>query len=914
METDTRFKEVHQQLQQQQQQQQHQQKQQHQQFKSSTVNSSPSNGTPIVRNSSSNTPNIAKKKEKNRIILAYYVFALSPSSNHGLNSESTRAPTTGKASPLTVIKRYLSTSSSSLASKSTSVAINSNNSGQGHSSANENELDEESIALLCLPDGSSTINELLRYPHEYPNKFHTFLITRQNGHRYYGSSLIVRAPNSSCSNRFHVHCVITEIPFVTPTRQLLLYFAHIQPDQTVIQRICNLRIPGKGKCLKLLLPTCNINGGSSSNAIKYGVNNQSLIHMSPFNTDSRVRSITNSPSKSAATGANMSSIIRSNVPSNNVNDLLEDFLGEGGIYIYRGTADFPLLDYPLRQLFCDVLSPQIFIQLLTATLLEYQVLLISNDYYKLMLVSETLTSLLAPFTWQHVYVPILPVSLGLHYLDAPTPYIMGLNSDLYMLQVNQQQQQNLKQFQQQQYQQQSYSPPSLPPISLASLSVTHTSQVRLFCDENKIEFIPAASEFEGNSDFVDESLDPPPFLQQLATEIELILNCNVKLATLDTKLRPKSALMNVVANAARKHDLINDKFTYLDDLKLNHLIRVTCSTLLQYNLLREYQKFIVTNDGGKFSHGPSSFMGGFKFDSVAFLSDQPDSLVPFMGKFLQTQMFASFIDDKCKKLRKLRSTSSNQANVNYLTLDPLVLTVRRNSHITETKIHSIALSIDSVYDGAFEDATIVNLNELDISKSCSSPRRQRKVYDRLDQNKTLDPFEYKDNLFKATGDVNSVGEINDLKSNLGLNFNNGSGAITDASKYSPFDEAPSALVCETNWRIVESLLRETKIKTKRILLEKMSSDEITPLGLHPIDEIEGNTLIASLCDLIERVWTHGLKCTDQSTLGSCSSFWSYTSAHCDQEFQVTNDRNDTLTTIFQPDRMTGKCHLVYLLG
>ena len=44
-----------------------------------------------------------------------------------------------------------------------------------------------------------------------------------------------------------------------------------------------------------------------------------------------------------------------------------------------------------------------------------------------MTVAEGVTSLLFPFQWQHVYVPILPPSL-LHFLDAPVPYLMGLQS------------------------------------------------------------------------------------------------------------------------------------------------------------------------------------------------------------------------------------------------------------------------------------------------------------------------------------------------------------------------------------------------------------------------------------------------------------------------------------------------------
>ena len=58
-------------------------------------------------------------------------------------------------------------------------------------------------------------------------------------------------------------------------------------------------------------------------------------------------------------------------------------------------------------------------------LLEHQVLVYSSEFDKLMLVCESITTLMYPFKWPHVYVPILPPSLE-NFLDAPVPYIMGL--------------------------------------------------------------------------------------------------------------------------------------------------------------------------------------------------------------------------------------------------------------------------------------------------------------------------------------------------------------------------------------------------------------------------------------------------------------------------------------------------------
>ncbi|KNA06482.1 hypothetical protein SOVF_180550 isoform A [Spinacia oleracea] len=67
------------------------------------------------------------------------------------------------------------------------------------------------------------------------------------------------------------------------------------------------------------------------------------------------------------------------------------------------------------------------LKLFTAVLLERRILLRSNKYSLLTLVSEAICHLIYPFRWQHVYIPLLFFS-GVDYIDAPTPYIMGLHS------------------------------------------------------------------------------------------------------------------------------------------------------------------------------------------------------------------------------------------------------------------------------------------------------------------------------------------------------------------------------------------------------------------------------------------------------------------------------------------------------
>ncbi|KAH9556185.1 hypothetical protein CY35_07G012700 [Sphagnum magellanicum] len=63
----------------------------------------------------------------------------------------------------------------------------------------------------------------------------------------------------------------------------------------------------------------------------------------------------------------------------------------------------------------------------TAILLERRVLLRANKYSVLTMVAEAVCHLIYPIKWQHVYIPVLFYA-GVDYIDAPTPYLMGLHS------------------------------------------------------------------------------------------------------------------------------------------------------------------------------------------------------------------------------------------------------------------------------------------------------------------------------------------------------------------------------------------------------------------------------------------------------------------------------------------------------
>ncbi|RWS05158.1 DENN domain-containing protein 5A-like protein [Dinothrombium tinctorium] len=645
-------------------------------------------------------------------------------------------------------------------------SASSENRTQQQRSADDDDIDESSIALLCLPDGVQQKSAQIPSP-----SFHSFLITKQNGSRIYGSSLIfweaIADDESSSNAKIYTnkaYCFLTTIPYVIAMKNLLFYIWKNKCGSGIVQSICNVKMPNKGKCIKLVLP-----------------NRKLLLH-------------------SSAAGDRGEDF-------NDINKETDRFLE---VYIYRGMSNFPLFDYPFRELFLNVLSLDSFLTAFIATLLEFQILIISSDYHNLMMVAEGLTAVLLPFHWQHVYVPILPSKLGLNYLDAPTPYIMGINS------VSSKE-------------------------SIASGSWSSSVQCRIDCDSDKVDY------FCEDSDFQQYLLQNIPFLEDLKSEIITILTSDSKLATHFSSLnRVKSSALQRVTEVTRKYQLIANEFTYLDDLKLNQSIRIAFMRNIRKFILNDYEKFIVTRQSSRDS---------VKFDTVSYLCDQPDYMKPFLSKFLETQMFVSFVDEAAKRLQRNKQLAfSSQSS--------LTSSISMGDDPDE-----LALFNDLLLETRFSSAQVINIlpvkndqNEDTRIKFICSPMKRRSSRSQSGLNEgSLSPFS-QSTKEKSLSENNKQ---NDLLS-------------------SPI-RVPAAFAAQTNWKVVESLLKEVKIKTKRILLEKMGNEEIAPLGCGSVGDLEENTLIASLCDLIERIWSHA---TANDNEHSKCCFWTHLSAFAAIETNV----------------------------
>lgn len=92
------------------------------------------------------------------------------------------------------------------------------------------------------------------------------------------------------------------------------------------------------------------------------------------------------------------------------------------------SALLPITSCVVYQLF-QQLGIHNVVTLFCAAMTELKILFYSRSYCRLNDACSALTSLMFPFKYSHVYIPLLPASL-IEFLSTPTPFIMGVHSSL----------------------------------------------------------------------------------------------------------------------------------------------------------------------------------------------------------------------------------------------------------------------------------------------------------------------------------------------------------------------------------------------------------------------------------------------------------------------------------------------------
>uniref|UniRef100_A0A8C5HG89 DENN domain-containing protein 5B-like n=1 Tax=Gouania willdenowi TaxID=441366 RepID=A0A8C5HG89_GOUWI len=546
-----------------------------------------------------------------------------------------------------------------------------------------------------------------------------------------------------------------------------------------------------------------------------------------------------------------------------------------------GLGELPLADFSLAEAF-SLLGIENLVQVFTCTLLEMQILLYSQDYQRLMTVAEGITTLLFPFQWQHVYVPILPASL-LHFLDAPVPYLMGLQSkdgsDRSKLELPQE--------------------ANLCFVDIDNHSIELPEDFPQF--PNKTEFIQELSDVLHSFAISANAGAPPhcpsgspntpstppkektgPFaLLQLEDDGRNGNLIGEELATLEL-LQGNSTLERLqaltkrtgvtVAQIEALRDRIksqptaeNESWTpsfeeELAHAKLNVQLREVFANRFT-TMFADYDAFVIQS-APDLESWLTNREQMHNFDKASFLSDQPEPYLPFLSHFIETQMFATFIDNKIMsqweekepllRVFDARLKKSHLYNIRATSL-------RSSNYQRCSTLKETAQAVEQKLLRINHRAVRPHLLDMKIGQGKYEqgffPKLQRDV---LNTGPPLNKWPQRTATAQCRKDWNiqRIDNDNDLKERhvqdaRGLGKNLRQPKLSDLSP---------AVIAQTNWKFVEGLLKECRMKTKRMLVEKMGREAVElGHGEANITGLEENTLIASLCDLLERIWSHGLQ-------------------------------------------------------
>jgi len=116
------------------------------------------------------------------------------------------------------------------------------------------------------------------------------------------------------------------------------------------------------------------------------------------------------------------------IPRHASGNVIDFSLGEEDIHLIKAfeSPTLPITGITVHRLVQE-LGIHAVLTLFSAVMTEHKILFHSKSYTRLHDACHALTSLMYPFKYSHVYIPILPASL-LDVLSTPTPFVIGVHS------------------------------------------------------------------------------------------------------------------------------------------------------------------------------------------------------------------------------------------------------------------------------------------------------------------------------------------------------------------------------------------------------------------------------------------------------------------------------------------------------
>ncbi|XP_043514490.1 DENN domain-containing protein 5B isoform X6 [Frieseomelitta varia] len=764
-----------------------------------------------------------------------------------------------------------------------------------------NPFDEHAVCMLCLPSGLKFRTQ----KHSVEPTFHSFVLTKEDGHRTYGFSLVFY---EECRNR--KICAAMQTLQAMHITELSSGQNGTPPTARKGQDGHNTRSLPRHFKLSAHSPGAALGYYDSTKDKLLVTKSISLLCQQPYLYAAKtfLTNLYKCVPRHPGPGLSLESYVYNllyNVPVPLPGKSLKFFIPndepakpplELVIHQPMPSQELPMLDYPLKDMF-TWLGADCVIQLFTCVLLENQVLLRSSDFHKLMVVSECITALLYPFSWQHVYVPILPASLH-HFLDAPVPFIMGLHAhseggvlkiaseaNLCYVDIDKQS---------------SQFPEELPVFPhkmqfiaeiralLNKYKVPHTGKTdNMVINHYNGDIMTSSLTLPGSGfhlprrkhslhDVLDwDRPEPSPPSDTLQRIVDIAKRTGVNVEDIDS-----------IEDNNVKERVLSPQEEYQETLMFNNAIReIFLNRFVQ--IFSSYEHFVIqpSQDKDEWLNNRDSM---HVFDKATFLSDQPTQHLPFLSRFLETQMFASLVDSK------VMSTWS-ELDFNIRVFDQRISLLRKKvgEGIIRSTRYEPCTSID-------ESQKILEQRLTNVDFETNPPTEivpHRAAYFRsfpLLDSVALNKEPAQSILRSRRGQTQWKYKMKSMESNGKTPAPQETQSPRPQTKLSA-DMSP-ALIAQANWTFVEKLLKDCKSKTKRMLVEKMGSEAVAlGHGGESLSDVEENTLVASLCDLLERVWSHGL----QNKQGK-SALWSHLTMY--QAVEECNDPDKSLHSNFlSPD-------------
>ncbi|KAM4572253.1 DENN domain-containing protein 5B-like isoform 3-T3 [Odontesthes bonariensis] len=530
---------------------------------------------------------------------------------------------------------------------------------------------------------------------------------------------------------------------------------------------------------------------------------------------------------------------------------------QGPIMCQRpGPEELPLGDYPLGEAF-SLLGVDNMVKLLTCALLETQVLLYSQDYQHLMTVAEGITTLLFPFQWQHIYLPIISTPLH-HLLDAPVPFLMGIQRR--------------------------------DGAERSSLHLPHEANLCFVdIDNHCVEAPEDLPLFPDQTELIQELSE---VLLHFGLPPQGGMSTKPTTSTTSSATHLSSLVLEDLMEDRRNGNLGGEELAVLERLQalarrcgggkisegrktLGHVFEEEEEGLMAAKLniqLREvfavrfaamfgrYEEFVI-HSTLDLDSWLSNREGTISFDKGSFLSVQPATHLHFLSQFLETSMFSSFVDGKVIS-RWADREPLQQLFDNRLERERMYDTGDEDSHDHPfrkcSSFFESAQATERRLMKADHTAIHPHLLDMKIGQGRHYPGYFPKLQaDVLGQAQNTNKWSS-----RVTPSRRSEPKRSTVTDHSGVDSEHRQKHtfIRRALRQSKILDPSLQAVTQTHKEFVDELLSECRLKTKRMLMERMGKECVElGQGEASITGLQENTLIHGLCDLLERTWGHGLQ-------------------------------------------------------